>query len=196
MAGEITDRLTPFVTEYQRLTIDNVDECSDEEMEKARRILLAHDLWTIPMLEKLCEMAIAEADRIVKTDIPCLLAEYGLAEATMLDGTTVSKATFYETSQANKDKNVLSNWLELNGYGSIIKDTLALDKGEFDPELESFLNEHGYSYKRDSNVNGQTLKKTIKDHILAGGSLPPEEGVKVSIFECAVVKSPKESKGF
>jgi hypothetical protein len=144
---------------------------------------------SIETLEEVCKFYRDRRDTIERTDIPCTLAEYGVKRVTMEDGTEVSLGTFYETKQGDKEE--LASWVEGNGYADIIKDTLAFGKGEVDPELLSFLTDKKYSFSRDSSINSQTLKKIIKDHVAAGGELPPSTALSVTIFESAVVKRPK-----
>lgn len=200
MDANITNRLTPIVGRYEHLQSDIAID-----LDKACKSLEGFGLFTIPTLEYALSQAKAECDRILQDDIPCLLAEYGLKKAELLDGSTIEPKTFYNTSQEGCDKSVLASWLEANGYGDIIKDTIALGKGEFDEELKNFLEENGYGYSKDSNVNGQSLKKVITDHIKAleklpyderAARMPPEEAVKVKTFTQAVITKPKAPKGF
>lgn len=135
----------------------------------------------------------AARDAILQEDIPAFLRENHLSSIKMMDGSSIAIETHYSTSQ--KDKDLLAAWLEENGYDSIIKTTLAFGKGEFTPEIEAALIEHGASYSKDSNVHGQTLKATIKKHLEEGGDMPPEAAVEVKKFDMAVIKRPKK-EGF
>lgn len=126
---------------------------------------------------------------VVRDDIPSVLSEYGLQSAVMADGTRVTVDLFYETKQVDKAK--VAEWLERNGYGSIIKDTLALEKGQFDEMLEKFLEEGGYSYSKDSNVNGMSLKAVVRKHVEDGGEYPPVDTIDLKIIPQAKVTKPK-----
>jgi len=190
----LTGRLQPLIERFQHL--DQTDFTSDTEAVQTRMALEKNNFFTVPILEGLLAQAKRARDEILITDIPLLLAEYGLSEAKLTDGTLVTKETFFETSQSGKDKALLARWLCEHGYEQIIKDTVAFEKGSFDEKVEAFLASGGYSYSKTSDVNGQSLKKTIREHLLAGGELPPDEAVKVTIFERGVVKAPKEKKGF
>lgn len=190
--ADIRSRMGPYLAEMAALQSDESVEMADT----AKKLLSMHDLFTIPILEELLSVAKARVNKILADDIPCLLSEYGMSSCKMLDGTDVGIDTFYETSQKDKDPEMLASWLEQHGYAQIIKDTLALDKGAFDKRLEEFLNMSGYSYSRSSSINGQTLKKTIKEHLMSGGQMPPVEAVDVKQYNRAVVKMPKVAKGF
>jgi len=144
---------------------------------------------SIETLEEVVKYYKEKKNTIERVDIPCALAEAGLQDATMKDGTYVSIDTIYETKQGDKSK--LAAWLEENGYGDIIKDTFAFEKGGVDEDLLQFLQDRAYNYARDSSIHSMTLKKVLKDHLNAGGTEPPEDAVKISIFRKADVKKPK-----
>lgn len=194
MDANITNRLVPIVARYRELTdtIFQAPEAIDVAVADAKNA----GVFSIPMLEEILSRAKAEANSIMNEDIPLLLAEYGISEAKLTDGTVVSKELFTEVSQAGLDKELLVSWLTSNGYSSSIKDVISFDKGEWKEEIADFLMSNGYSYSRDSSIHSQTLKKVIKDHLAAGGDKPPEEAVKVSMFERGVVKAPKNKPGF
>jgi hypothetical protein len=194
MSKNMMDRLSLLMARYDEL--NGTEFLNEVNKEQAIRTVKGLGFFSIPMLEEILSAAKAEKEDILTNDVISLLAEYGITEATMLDGTVVGKDVFYEVSQSGKDKELLASWLTANGYGSTIKDTLSFDKGSFKDEIVTMLQAKGYSFSRDSSVHPQTLKKTIKDHVLSGGQLPPEEACRVSIFERGVVKPPKEKKDF
>jgi hypothetical protein len=173
------------------LLITQLNELEKPSDQESLDSLIAHlgSFPSISVIEEALKYFKAKRDIIERTDIPLTLAEYGVRKVEMADGTSVHIDTFYETRQGNKE--LLADWVESNGYSDIIKDTLAFSKGEVDPQLLSFLSEGTYSFTRDSSINSQTLKKVLKDHVAAGGELPPSEAVQVTIFESAVVKRPK-----
>lgn len=146
----------------------------------------------IAALEAVVKYYKENLNTILRTDIPCVLQEYGLSSA-VVDSpkgkVPVSLERYYETKQG--DKAVLAAWLESQGMGEIIKDTLALDKGAYDEKLDAFLHEGGYSYSRDSSINGNSLKAHIKKHLEAGGERPPEAAMSISIFTQAKITFPK-----
>jgi hypothetical protein len=82
-------------------------------------------------------------------------------------------------------------WLEERDYGDLIKDTLALAKGEFTEDVRNALAELGVSYTQKSGIHPQTLKKVISDRLKDGEDLPTEgeDGfVKVEYYDECVVK--------
>jgi len=191
---KITDRMHPLIEVYSDITDRkfNNDKAKDEAVMTVREM----GFFSVQMLESLLAEAKSQANEILCNDIPLLLAEYGLSKATLSDGTEVGKELYTEVSQAGLDKELLASWLTEHGYASAIKDVLSFDKGAWQDEIGDFLREHGYSYSRDSSIHSQTLKKVIKDHVASGGELPPQEAVKVSMFERGVVKAPKLKRDF
>jgi len=194
MEADITKRMVPVIERLDSLTKapDNLSEVIDLT---AQNLRYTGD-FSIPLLEELLSIAKRERDQILNDDIVCLLAEYGISSCVMQDGTAIGTEVVYETSQKDKDAELLASWLEAQGYGGVIKDTIALAKGEYDHDLEQFLIDNGYTFTRDSSVHSQTLKKTLKDHILAGKEPPPPEAVELKMFTRGVVKPGKKDKEF
>jgi len=190
----MTARMAPLVEIYNELTENKFN--NDDAKYAAITTMKDMGFFSVPMLETLLSEAKYESSEILCNDIPLLLAEYGLSKATLSDGTEVGKELYTEVSQAGLDKELLASWLTEHGYASAIKDVLSFDKGAWQDEIGDFLREHGYSYSRDSSIHSQTLKKVIKDHVASGGELPPQEAVKVSMFERGVVKAPKLKRDF
>ena len=190
----MTARMAPLVEIYNELTENKFN--NDDAKYAAITTMKDMGFFSVPMLETLLSEAKYESNEILCNDIPLLLAEYGLSKATLEDGTEVGKELYTEVSQAGLDKELLASWLTEHGYASAIKDVLSFDKGAWQDEIGDFLKEHGYSYSRDSSIHSQTLKKVIKDHVASGGELPPQEAVKVSMFERGVVKAPKLKRDF
>lgn len=191
METDITRRMVPVIEHLEALNAP-----APEDMDAFIDAIKHIGIFTISALEEALSAAKRERDKILNDDIVCLLAEYGMTSCVMSDGTSIGTEVVYETSQKDKDAALLAQWLEEHGYGGVIKDTVALAKGEYDEELEHFLVENGYTFTRDSSVNGQTLKKTLKDHVLAGGDPPPEEAVSLKMFTRGVVKAGKKDKEF
>lgn len=206
MDAKITARLTPLIKMYNKLA--SADFKNEEVADEVKRTIVGMGLFSIPMLETLLSMARRAKEDILMTDIPTLLAEYGLKKATLEDGTEVYNEKILEVSVKDLDKDLLIKWIIEEGYESTIKDTLSFGKGSYDEMLEEFLNKNGYSYERDSGIHPQTLKKTIKEHLELGETLtkeekaernwsfPPAEAVRVEIKERAAVKPPKEGGSF
>lgn len=129
-----------------------------------------------------------QRDTLVNGFIPKLMEEEGLSEIKMADGTKVKVEVSWNTSTKDCDKSLLAEWLEENGLGDLIKDSLEFGKGQINESVVAELRERGLEFSRKSDVNATSLKAALKKHMEAGGDLPPDEAVHVSIFNRAVVK--------
>jgi hypothetical protein len=130
-----------------------------------------------------------ERDSVLEEDIPCILHENGLASAPLSDGRTVVIDSIVNVSQG--DKELLQNWLQVNGYDSVIKTNFQFPKGSDVSAFEAQLREDGVDFSKEINIHPMTLKKVMADHIKEGGEYPPEAAAKVSIFERAKIKEAK-----
>ena len=150
---------------------------------------------SLEMLDEIVKFYKREYDTIINDDIPTTLAEYGLKKVVIdggeFDGAIIQPELFYETKTI--DKSAMIAWLEHIGASDIVKDAVMLGKGGFTPELEAFLKERGYAYSMDEKVEGQTLKKTIRDWLESGGEAPPSEAVQVSVYNRAKITYPKRA---
>jgi hypothetical protein len=188
----LSSALEFLVDQYRVLDGDfEEDEKSSDQRMYSYLIETLGQTPKIAIIERLLKYYKEVRDEIVRTDIPMLMAEYGMRSAETIDGTKIGMSTFYETKQL--DKQAVADWLEKVGYGDIIKDNLALSKGSFDQRLEEFLSNHGYTYSRDSSINGMQLKAAVKKHLESGGDFPPVEAMSVSIYEQADIKKSKRS---
>jgi len=179
------------------LLVSQLDAFEDETLTRTDEKKLAKVKALLGVTPKLALLEALHAhyktcyNAIYRDDLPMALAEAGLLSAVTDDGTEVSTVTAYTTKTNDKER--VAVWLNENGYGAIIKDTLALEKGAFTPALEETLMAMGVSYTRDSSVNGSQLKATIKNHLEHGGAMPPKDAISVEVHIEAKIKKLKGS---
>ena len=121
-----------------------------------------------------------EADFISSSVIPELLAEQGLSEIKLADGSKVSvKKEFRATvpKDDTKRENALL-WLRTNGLGDIIKNNVSVTfgKGE-DNKAEQLLNlaaENGFEPQQKSDVSWNTLAALYRERVEAGLDMPSD----------------------
>ena len=121
-----------------------------------------------------------EADFISSNVIPELLAEQGLSEIKLSDGSKVSvKKEFRATvpKDDTKRENALQ-WLRDQGLGDIIKNNVSVSfgKGE-DDKAEQLLNlaaEHGFEPQQKSDVAWNTLTALYQERVQAGLDMPSD----------------------
>ena len=121
-----------------------------------------------------------EADFISSSVIPELLAEQGLSEIKLADGSKVSvKKEFRATvpKDDTKRENALL-WLRTNGLGDIIKNNVSVTfgKGE-DNKAQQLLDlaaENGFEPEQKSDVAWATLSALFRERIESGLDMPSE----------------------
>ena len=134
----------------------------------------------IASLEEQLKSKKAEADDIGSRVIPELLAEQGLSEIKLADGSKVSvKKEFRATvpKDDTKRENALQ-WLRDQGLGDIIKNNVSVSfgKGE-DDKAEQLLNlaaENGFEPQQKSDVSWNTLTALYRERVEAGLDMPSD----------------------
>ena len=178
-----------YVRQLDSFEDEKLTDADIETMDEIKAIL-----GTTPklsLLDELVKYYKSYYNNISRNDLPLALAEAGLSNAVTDDGVEVFTKTEYTTKTLDKD--AVASWLDANGYGAIVKDSLLLEKGAFTDDLAETLEEMGVSYTRDSTINGSQLKATIKNHMEHGGELPPKNAISVEVFTEAKIKRPKMS---
>lgn len=187
--ADVKSQINFLVSQLDAFEDETLTDSDEQKLAKVRAILGATP--KLALLEALHEQYKTYYNAIYRNDLPLALAEAGLTSAVTDEGVEVSTITSYTTKTNNKDR--VAAWLDANGYGAIIKDTLLLEKGALTPEIENALADAGLSYVRDSAINGSQLKATIKNHVEHGGELPPKDAISVEIYTEAKIKRPKAS---
>ena len=121
-----------------------------------------------------------EADNISSNVIPELLAEQGLAEIKLADGSKVSvrkefRATLKKDEIAREGA---YQWLRDQGLGDIIKNNVSVTfgKGEDDKakQLLDLAADNGYEPQQKSDVAWNTLTALYEERIQAGLDMPSD----------------------
>ncbi len=131
-----------------------------------------------------------EADFISSSVIPELLAEQGLSEIKLADGSKVSvKKEFRATVPKDDTKRESAlQWLRDQGLGDIIKNNVSVSfgKGE-DDKAERLLNlaaENGFEPQQKSDVAWNTLTALYQERVEAGLDMPSDAlvfGLKIKL---------------
>jgi hypothetical protein len=134
----------------------------------------------IASLEEQLKTKKLEADDISSRVIPELLAEQGLSEIKLADGSKVSvKKEFRCTLPKDELKRTAAyQWLRDQGLGDIIKNNIfvTFGKGE-DDKAEQLLNlaaENGYEPQQKSDVAWMTLTALFRERIESGLDMPSD----------------------
>jgi len=134
----------------------------------------------IAALEEQLKTKKAEADDIGSRVIPELLAEQGLSEIKLADGSKVSVRKEFRATVPKDDmkREAALQWLRDQGLGDIIKNnvTVSFGKGE-DDKAEQLLNlaaENGFEPQQKSDVAWNTLSALYQERVEAGLDMPSD----------------------
>jgi hypothetical protein len=134
----------------------------------------------IAELEEKLKAKKEEADNISSNVIPELLAEQGLAEIKLADGSKVSvKKEFRATLKKDEiAREGAYQWLRDQGLGDIIKNNVSVTfgKGEDDKakQLLDLAADNGYEPQQKSDVAWNTLTALYQERVQAGLDMPSE----------------------
>jgi len=151
--------------------------------------------FSIEVLEQVVQFYKDQVEDIKKNRLVALLKTINARKwVAASNGMEVEIEKKYSVSLTDCDKTLLAGWLEARGLCYLITDNLAFEKGQLSPELVAELRERGLQFARNSEVNTANLKSVVIEWEKSGGELPPPEACKMSIFEMAKVKYPKDKK--
>lgn len=151
---------------------------------------------------KIDEMTFALAEeqeallKIIRVQIPNIMAELGMKEFKMEDGRSVSVDPKLNVSIPEQHRPTAFRWLEEHNFDGIIKTKVQAEfgKGEIEDarKARDALADAGYSASLDRSIHPATLKSFVKERLGEGETLPDA----FSIFEYneAAIKSPKGKK--
>ena len=134
----------------------------------------------IASLEEQLKSKKAEADDIGSRVIPELLAEQGLSEIKLADGSKVAVRKEFRATVPKDDlrREAALQWLRDQGLGDIIKNnvTVSFGSGE-DHKAEQLLNlavDNGFRPEQKSDVAWNTLSALYQERVQSGLDMPSE----------------------
>lgn len=136
-------------------------------------------------------------DKIMKDQIPGIMAELGLAEFKMTDGSVISVKEDVKCGITEEHKPAAWLWLEENDFDGIIKTKVGVEfgKGEMESAEKAIeaLQAAGFAASMDRAVHPSTLKSFVKEQLEAGTNLPLAT-FGVWPFKMAKIKAPAVKK--
>jgi len=110
--------------------------------------------------------------------LPNKLRELGVSEFKLADGTSMSIQQYYSARITPENRDVCFHWLENNGLGDIIKNTVSANFGRGEDgaaeDLMTQLEEDGHSLVQKKWVEPMTLKAVVREQVEKGNDLPLE----------------------
>ena len=120
----------------------------------------------------------AEHRKVSEDLLPNKLRELGVSEFKLADGTSMSIQQYYSARITPENREVCFHWLENNGLGDIIKNTVSANFGRGEDEaasqLMTQLEGDGHSLVQKKWVEPMTLKAVVKEQVEKGNDLPLE----------------------
>ena len=119
-----------------------------------------------------------ELERISGEIIPTMMAEMGLAELKLQDGSHLKVSTSYKATITEANREAAFNWLRNNGLGDIIKNEILVSFGRNEDnkaaDYAALAQERGYQPTQKLKVEPMTLKALVRERIEAGKDMPTE----------------------
>ena len=119
-----------------------------------------------------------ELERISGEIIPTMMAEMGLAELKLQDGSHLKVSTSYKATITEANREAAFNWLRNNGLGDIIKNEILVSFGRNEDnkaaDYAALAQERGYQPTQKLKVEPMTLKALVRERIEAGKEMPTD----------------------
>ena len=153
-------------------------EATDDEVSRIAE-LSKKQLMLEKEVDRLNEL-LAETQKQLSTirehDLPDAMAEAGVAELKLEDGTKISVQPFvgaYITAAKAKDAH---QWLDDNGHGGLIKRELTFKFNREDTAHEGMIEQYSAmgwtNFKLKEAVHPQTLKAFVREQVELGSDIP------------------------
>ena len=172
----MSNEVTNMMLEDSKDLLDNVEVNTIA----AECVKLKQKEDEIAALEDQLKSKKAEADDIGSRVIPELLAEQGLTELKLQDGSKVSVKKEFRATLPKDDirREAAYKWLRDQGLGDIIKNNVfvTFGKGEDDKakQLLDLAAENGFEPQQKSDVAWNTLTALYQERIQAGLDMPSD----------------------
>ena len=119
-----------------------------------------------------------EYRKLSEDTLPNKLRELGVSEFKLADGTSMSIQPYYSARITPENRDVCFHWLENNGLGDIIKNTVSANFGRGEDEaaksLMKKLEDDGHNLSQKKWVEPMTLKAVVSEQVEKGNYLPLE----------------------
>jgi hypothetical protein len=169
--NNLTEQMEQDQTEVIK-SMTNIKTLSDE-------VLKLRDLEDqLKIMEEALKTRKKEIDRVSGEIIPTMLAEMGLSQLKLADGSSVDVKPFYSATISAQNKDRAYNWLRTNGLGDIIKNEISVSFGRNEDNKAAGYAElaksNGYQPTQKLKVEPMTLKALVRERIEAGKDMPTE----------------------
>ena len=132
--------------------------------------------------------------KISQEILPEALAEHGLSELKMEDGSKITVSQFIQAHISKEKQDEAFGWLRDHDFDDLIKNVVSLEfgKGEDDHarDVMEALTNRGYWPQNKQSVHPSTLKAFVKEQVEKGAEIPSDL-FGIFIGKKAVIKKGK-----
>jgi hypothetical protein len=108
--------------------------------------------------------------------IPTMMAEMGLTQLKLMDGSSVDVKPYYAANITVKNREAAYKWLRENDLGDIIKNDVTVSFGRNEDnkaaDYANLAQSHGYQPTQKLKVEPMTLKALVRERIEKGVEMP------------------------
>lgn len=149
---------------------------------------------SVPELEEALKRKKEELSKIKELHLPEALANFGLSEIKLLDGSKVTVKDDVYAGITEENREAAFSWLSGTGNEGIIKNEVKLPFGKGQDaeakQLIDILNDRGYSFTNSRGVHPQTLRAFVRKQLEEGKPIPMDV-FSVHIKKVASIKLAK-----
>jgi len=168
----------PIVDLFEKATERKVTKLDDSQLKSLSESIdqMLRVGGEIGNTEELLRKLREQYRQLSEEALPEKLAQIGMKELRLEDGSKITIDNFYSTRITERNKEAAHQWLRDNGHGDIIKNQVSVSfgKGEDDTALETmallkeFLQKDGNTPTQKESVHPSTLKAFVKERVESG----------------------------
>jgi len=164
----------PIVDLFEKATERKVTKLDDSQLKSLSESIdqLLRIGGEIGNTEELLRKLREQYRQLSEEALPEKLAQIGMKELRLEDGSKITIDNFYSTRITERNKEAAHQWLRDNGHGDIIKNavTVSFGKGEDEMALELMegLQNQGHLPTQKEAVHPSTLKAFVKERVESG----------------------------
>lgn len=157
---------------------DALDIPSDAELGSVASLARQAELLTAEVADLEAILANRKKDlrEVVEQKLPAALAEQGLAEIKLDDGTKITVSTYYSASIPKDHHTNALAWLRSHGFEDLIKHEIGVSFGKGEEKkaklVKDAIEEMGFFPSDKETVHPQTLKAWVREQTEAGRDIP------------------------
>jgi len=114
--------------------------------------------------------------KLTDEDLPAMLQEIGLNSFELDDGSKIEVRPQYGAHIKIDNREQAYEWLRVNDFGDLIKNTVSCDFGRGEDDMASnfceFAEQQGFLAKQKTDIHPSTLKAWVRERVENGEEFP------------------------